>query len=172
MSRHTDRIELCTIGIFPVEIHRPAFRIHRIGELPGPVQRLYQGASALCRFFRILIDWMITVGWQLTDRNTCGSSSQRIFASMSFPPNSFLFSLLCYSYDIPLLFLDSSRCNSCQNIFLEENIGQYGRNHNYDDTCCQCLPGSLLCICIVHQESGDGTQFIFGHYTDKEYTCR
>ena len=31
------------------------------------VQRLYQGASALCRFFRILIDRMITVGWQLTN---------------------------------------------------------------------------------------------------------
>ena len=67
MSRHTDRIELCTVGIFPVEIHRPAFRVHRIGELPDPVQRLYQGASALCRLFRILIDRMITVGWQLTD---------------------------------------------------------------------------------------------------------
>ena len=67
MPRHTDRIELCTIGIFPVEIYRPAFRIHRIGELPGPVQRLYQGASSLCRLFRILIDRMITVGRQLTD---------------------------------------------------------------------------------------------------------
>ena len=67
MSWHTDRIELCTVGIFPVEIHRMALRIHRIGELPYSVQRLYQGASALCRFFRILIDRMITVGWQLTD---------------------------------------------------------------------------------------------------------
>ena len=67
MSRHTDRIKLYTVGIFPVKIHRPAFRVHRIGELPGPVQRLYQGASALCRFFRILIDRMITVGRQLTD---------------------------------------------------------------------------------------------------------
>ena len=67
MSWHTDRIELCTVGIFPVEIHRTALRIHRIGELPYSVQRLYQGVSALCRFFRILIDRMITVGWQLTD---------------------------------------------------------------------------------------------------------
>ena len=67
MSRHTDCIELCTVGIFPVEIHRTAFRIHRIGELPCPVQRLYQGAFSLCRFIRILIDRMITVGRQLTD---------------------------------------------------------------------------------------------------------
>ena len=67
MSRHTDRIELCTVGILPVKIHRTAFRIHRIGELPCPVQRLYQGAFSLCRFIRILIDRMITVGWQLTD---------------------------------------------------------------------------------------------------------
>ena len=67
MSWHTDRIELRTVSIFPVEIHRTALRIHRIGELPVSVQRLYQGASALCRFFRILIDRMITVGWQLTD---------------------------------------------------------------------------------------------------------
>ena len=67
MSWHTDRIELRTVSIFPVEIHRTALRIHRIGELPVSVQRLYQGASALCRFFRILIDRMITVGWQLTN---------------------------------------------------------------------------------------------------------
>ena len=67
MPRYTDRFEFCISGIVPVEIHRTALRIHRIGELPVSVQRLYQGASALCRFFRILIDRMITVGWQLTD---------------------------------------------------------------------------------------------------------
>ena len=67
MSRHTDRIEFYICSILLIKIHRPAFRVHRIGELPGPVQRLYQGTPALCRFFRILIDRMITVGWQLTD---------------------------------------------------------------------------------------------------------
>ena len=67
MSRHTDRIEFYICSILLIKIHRPAFRVHRIGELPVPVQRLYQGTPALCRFFRILIDRMITVGRQLTD---------------------------------------------------------------------------------------------------------
>ena len=67
MSWHTDRIELCTVGIFPVEIHRTALRIHRIGELPVSVQRLHQRAFTFCCFLHIPINGMITVGWQLTD---------------------------------------------------------------------------------------------------------
>ena len=67
MSRHTDCIELCTVGIFPVEIHRTALRIHRIGKLPVSVQRLHQRAFTFCCFLHIPINGMITVGWQLTD---------------------------------------------------------------------------------------------------------
>lgn len=102
MSWHTDRIELCTVGIVPVEIHRTACGIHRIGKLPVSVQRLYQGASALCRFFRILIDRMITVGWQLTDRNTFGSSSHLISAS--------ILVLLIYPFSI-IIIVNFLPCN-------------------------------------------------------------
>ena len=57
----------------------------------------------------------------------------------------------------------STGCDSCQNVFLEENVSQNCWDHDYDDTCCQCLPGSLLCIRIIHQECSDGTQLVLRH---------
>ena len=67
MSWHTDRIELRTVSIFPVEIHRTACGIHRIGKLPVSVQRLHQRAFTFCCFLHIPINGMVTVSRQLTD---------------------------------------------------------------------------------------------------------
>ena len=117
MSRHTDRIELCTVGIFPVEIHRTALRIHRIGELPYSVQRLYQGTSALCRFFRILIDRMITVGWQLTD-------PEHLWVIQP--------SDICFHFGPPylsLFYYNNCEFSSTQQVFLS-----FGKNRSNDTT--------------------------------------
>ena len=117
MSWHTDRIELCTVGIFPVEIHRTALRIHRIGELPYSVQRLYQGASALCRFFRILIDRMITVGWQLTD-------PEHLWVIQP--------SDICFHFGPPylsLFYYNNCEFSSTQQVFLS-----FGKNRSNDTT--------------------------------------
>ena len=67
MPRYMDRFEFCIPGIVPVEIHRTACGIHRIGKLPVSVQRLHQRAFTFCCFLHIPINGMITVGWQLTD---------------------------------------------------------------------------------------------------------
>ena len=63
----------------------------------------------------------------------------------------------------PSLLLHSPCCYACQNVFLEENIEGNGRDHDDDNACCQCLPGALLCIGIIHQEGCQCTQFILRH---------
>ena len=121
MSRHTDRIEFYIFSILPVKIHRTAFRIHRIGELPCPVQRLYQGASSLCGFFRILIDWMITVGWQLTD-------PEHLWGIQPFD--------ICFHFGPPylsLFYYNNCEFSSTQQVFLS-----FRKNRSNDTT----LPGN------------------------------
>ena len=61
------------------------------------------------------------------------------------------------------LLFDSTGRNSCQDVFLEEQIDHDRRQHNDDDSCRQILPGPLLRVGIIHQERGQRPQLVLRH---------